>query len=399
MFIMKSYLEMTAEELNQELESLRKEYNQIENENKKDNESTELSVTKEEMRQLTVQLNECRKLNTQYQNDVKAANDNLKAMSQKEAECRTQNEELKQAQQNIAQKCENDKQALQAHISDLQQQVFVLQSKVDQLTSENANLAKSQQSNATDNTAATNKTIADLNAQVEAQRRQIEQLQADLRQKDTELAAAKSNTNTNAKSSKGAVNQKLADLQSLCDSYAAEIERLRAENTQLKGENAQLKEQVASSANLFAENERLQQKVKLASVLVTSDLKATPGKSVKVGNVVKPTTKASQTNYVRIDCRIMDNNVIDPGSMTIFARISNAADRAICNGNPENYTFDFNGVQMQYTTKQDIEFTGSGRMLTMLWKKSESLQLGPGLYWVKLYANGYEIGKASFKLE
>ena len=230
---------------------------------------------------------------------------------------------------------------------------------------------------------------------MESQRKQIEQLQADIQKKNEELAAA----NSSAKPSKGTVNQKLAELQALCDSYVAEIERLRAENAQLRSENAELKEQVSSSASLFAENERLQQKVKLASVLVTSDLKATPGKSVKIGNVVKPTTKAAQTKCVRLDCRLVDNNVIDPGSVTIYARISNAADRAIYNGTAEEFTFDMNGTPMQYTTKQDIEFTGSGRQLTMVWKKSDAVELAPGLYWVKLYANGYEIGKASFKLD
>jgi len=35
----------------------------------------------------------------------------------------------------------------------------------------------------------------------------------------------------------------------------------------------------------------------------------------------------------------------------------------------------------------------------MMWKKAESVELAPGLYWVTLYANGYEIGKVSFKLD
>ena len=379
-------------DLNKQIKSLESEYKKVENDAKKgevDKDDAELKATKEELRQLTVQLNECRKLNTQYQNDVKAANDNLASMTEKEAAERAQNEELKKNQQTLAQRCENDKQALQAKISDLQSQVFTMQTKVEQLQNEKSDSAKGS------NDAASAKTIADLTAQVEQQRKEIERLNADLQKKNKELASAKSA----AKPGKGAVNQKLNELQEMCDSYAAEIERLRAENAQLKSENAELKEKVSSSATLVAENERLQQKVKLASVLVTSDLKATPGKSVKVGNVVKSTTKASQTNYVRLDCRLMDNNVIDPGSVTIYARISNAADRAICNGNPEDYSFNMNGVQMQYTTKQDIEFTGMGRNLTMLWKKAANIDLGPGLYWVKLYANGYEIGKTSFKLE
>jgi len=237
--------------------------------------------------------------------------------------------------------------------------------------------------------------IADLSTQLDAQKAEIASLQKQLEQKNKELAAAKAAKNSTP--TKGAVNQKLAELQALCDSYAAEIERLRAENEQLRNENSELRDKVSSSADLIAENERLQQKVNLASVLVTSDLVAIPGKSVK-GNVVKPATKASQTVAVRIDCRILDNNVVDPGSITIYARISNAANRVLCNGAADLFSFDLNGVQMQYTTKQDIEFTGYGRNLTMLWKKSDAVEITPGLYWVTLYANGYEIGKTSFKL-
>ena len=418
-------------ELNKQIKSLKSDVSKMESAAKGSGDvEEELKTVRSEMRQLTVQLNDCRKLNTQYQNDVKAANDNLAkcqsdlaasqeqvkslqatpteggksdqllqkqiaTLTQKEAECRTRNEELMKAQQSLVQECENSKQELQATISDLRQQVVSMQSRIDQLSSENTALAQAVNNNNHQADESAAKTIADLSAQVESQRKQIEQLQADLQKKTNELAASKSNT----KPSKGSVNQKLAELQNLCDSYVAEIERLRAENEQLKNENAELKEKVSSSASLFAENERLQQKVKLASVLVTTELKVTPGKSVKVGTVVKPTTKAAQTKCIRLDCRLVDNNVIDPGSMTIYARISDAADRAIYNGTAENFSFNLNGVTMQYTTKQDIEFTGSGRALTMLWKKSDSVELKPGLYWVKLYANGYEIGKASFKLD
>lgn len=406
----------------------------------------ELAEARAELTKMTRQLNECRKQNTQYQNDVKDAQAGLAtaqselakcqsdldaqvaqvkslqgsagesgkteqqlraelaSLTQKEAACKTRCDELDRSQKALIQQCETDKNTLRSNISSLQQQVSNMQQQIDKLTAENSQLKANKGGQTTENESfdedSYKRTVADLMNRLEAQNAQIESLQADLRQKNAELAAAKSNTgSTGTKATKGNINQKLADLQAMCDGYVAEIERLRAENAQLKSENAELKEKVASSSSLISENERLQQKVKLASVLVTSDIRVTPGKSLKTGNVVKPTTKADQTKFIRIDCNLLDNNVVDPGSITIYARITNAFDRVVCNGNIENYSFEMGGVQMQYTTKQDIEFTGYGRNLTMLWRRADATDLQPGLYWVKLYANGYEIGKASFKLE
>ena len=319
----------------------------------------------------------------------------LAEMAQKEANLRAQNESITKAHAEFSAKCEADKSTLNNNIKGLQNQVNMLQDQVTALTNENGRLTADLQKNANANSATSSQndaaTIADLTAQVESQKAEIANLQKQLEQKNKELASAKSTP------TKGTVNQKLAELQALCDSYAAEIERLRAENEQLRNENATLRDKVASSADLIDENSRLRMKVDMASVLVTSDLSAIPGKSVK-GREVKPATKAAQTVAVRIDCRILDNNVIDPGSVTIYARIANAANRVLYNGNADEYTFNLNGVSMQYTTKQDIEFTGSGRTLTMLWKKAPEIEMQPGLYWVTLYANGYEIGKTSFKL-
>lgn len=427
-------------DLNKQIKALKSDVATLQKSSSGSNkDSEELKAARKELTSMTAQLNECRKQNTQYQNDVKEITANLQstradlekcqsdlaaqtatvkslqsgnaagnateqqlrselaALTTKEAALRAQRDELVKSHEALSQKCESDKNALQANIDALQKRVADMQQRVDDLSDENTVL-KSKSTNSDANAA----TVAQLSEQVEKQRAEIARLEKELKQRDADLAAARSEASKNQQQqqqpTKGNVNQKLAELQALCDSYLAEIEHLRAENEQLKSENADLKNKVASSADLFAENERLQQKVKLASVLVTSDLKVTPGKSVKTGNVVKPTEKASQVQVVRIDCRLLDNNVIDPGSITIYARITTANNRVLCNGAAENYSFDYNGTPMQYTTKQDIEFTGYGRAISMLWRKGESVEMAPGLYWVTLYANGYEIGKTSFRL-
>ena len=340
----------------------------------------ELAKSKQDLTKVTVLLSECQKNNAQLQKDLKDTEDKLSAAEKKAQQSQTTDKNNTDQLEALVEKCNNDKAKLQKDIDALNAQIAAFKG----TESDNS------------------KKMDALNAQIDSQRREIEKLKNDIKSKDAELAAVKKSAaeqKNSGKTGKGNVSEKIAELQAMCSSYEEEIARLKAENSQLKSENAELKDKVASSSELFAENERLQQKVKLASVLVTSDLKVAPGKSVKVGNVVKSTTKASQTKVVRIDCKVLDNNVIDPGTVCIYARIANAANRVICNGNPDNYSFDMNGVTMQYTTKQEIEFTGYGRNITMMWKKSDSVELTPGLYWVTLYANGYEIGKVSFKLD
>jgi chromosome segregation ATPase len=333
-----------------------------------------------------------------YSAELKQLRAQVDDLNKKEAACRKQYEETL-AQLNAvssnSSRNEADKSELQKQINDLNKLVDNYQKSINDLQKRNDELVRAANRNDGSQTV-TQKTVYELDAQVAAQREQIAELQAELAQKDKELEAYKKSGSSNAPTA-STVNKKLEELQNQCESYLAEIERLRAENERLKYENNELRERVASSADLYAENERLQQKVKLASVLVTDDLKVTPGKSIQTGNIVKSTTKAKQVKVVRIDCRILDNNVVDPGSITIYARIANAANRVVANGQAES--FDLSGTPMQYTMKQDIEFTGYGRNLAMIWKKSDDVEMAPGLYWLTLYAGGYEIGKVSFKLD
>ncbi|MBQ1409376.1 MAG: hypothetical protein IIY87_06430 [Bacteroidales bacterium] len=333
-----------------------------------------------------------------YSAELKQLRAQVDDLNKKEATCRKQYEETL-AQLNAvssnSSRNEADKSELQKQINDLNKLVDNYQKSINDLQKRNDELVRAANRNDGSQTV-TQKTVYELDAQVAAQREQIAELQAELAQKDKELEAYKKSGSSNAPTA-STVNKKLEELQNQCESYLAEIERLRAENERLKYENNELRERVASSADLYAENERLQQKVKLASVLVTDDLKVTPGKSIQTGNIVKSTTKAKQVKVVRIDCRILDNNVVDPGSITIYARIANAANRVVANGQAES--FDLSGTPMQYTMKQDIEFTGYGRNLAMIWKKSDDVEMAPGLYWLTLYAGGYEIGKVSFKLD
>lgn len=313
----------------------------------------------------------------------------LKALEDKEADCRKQNSALQKQLTEYQSNYDAAVDKAQQNTNDVSTQLKTLQDKVDALTNENDRLRKAVNDNSSANT------IALLQQQLKDQEQQIADLQNQVTAKEAELKAANKNA---GKATAGTVNEKLTALQALCDSYVEEIARLKAENEALKAENATLKETNAQAQLVLAQNAELVQKVEQASILVASVVNARAGKSIS-GTILKETDKASKTKLIMIDAHLLPNNVITPGSITIYARIANAANRVVCNGSPSDLVFDMNGTSMQYTVSQDIEFFGRARDVRMLWRKFDNVTLDPGLYWVTLYANGYEIGKTSFTLE
>ncbi len=312
----------------------------------------------------------------------------LNVLEDREQECRRQNSTLQKQLTDAQASYDAVMDKVQQNTNAVSDQLKTLQHKVDALTAENNTLR-----NATADNSAN--TIAQMQQQLKEQAQQIADLQNQVKAKEAERKAAQKNAGI---ATAGAVNEKLTELQALCDSYVEEIARLKAENDALKAENATLKETNAQAQQVLAQNAELVQKVEQASILVASEVNARAGKSMS-GTILKETVKAKSTKMIMIDAHLLPNNVITPGSITIYARIANATNRVVCNGSPSDLVFDMNGTPMQYTVSQDIEFIGRARDIRMVWRKFDNVTLAPGLYWVTLYANGYEIGKASLTLK
>lgn len=243
------------------------------------------------------------------------------------------------------------------------------------------------------------KTMADYNA-FKAQNAQYTD---EIVQKDSVINAQAEQIRKSLNSNGGSnysKNKKIKELQSQIDELKAEIERLKAENEELKAENQQIKEEVETANNnvqkLNEENSELNRKVQLASILVTSDVTATPEKKKCCGNSFKATDKASSVQRIRVAGKLMANNVVEPGTITIYVRIAKGSN-LITNG--ETQTFNFEGTDMQYTASQDVEFYGQTRAFAINWKKAENTVLPTGAYTATIYANSHEIGKTNFSLK
>lgn len=264
--------------------------------------------------------------------------------------------------------------------------------------------------------------VSQLQDQVQSQQQEIDRLRKELEEQkalvaeaekrvteaqqqaaaaEKQAAAAKAEAAKQAKT-KGSVNKKLSELQDLCDSYAAEIEQLRAENKMLRQENDSLRGEVATmrqnAERNAMDNARLTLKVNRASMLVTKDLSVTSLKRIS-NNVGKETNRAASVTCIRIDGMILTNYVIDPGTVVLYACLTDAQGNVLCNGAPECPSFDLDGTPVPYTVAHPIEFTGEARTFSIQWDKDDNVALQPGTYKMLLYANGNLIGSQLFKLK
>ena len=250
-----------------------------------------------------------------------------------------------------------------------------------------------------------------LQNQVASQQSEINRLQEELAKQVALVAQANeqaknakpaaSETKTNIAKTKGSINKKLAQLQAQCDEYYEELERLRAENIVLRNENDSLRTQVVTMKrnveNVAVENAKMAAKVSRASVLTTSELTVTPLKR-QSNSVGKPTSRASATGAFRIEGYLMDNSVVEPGTVTVYAVITPPSNVVLHNGTLEQ-KFEANGVRTTYTTVRAFEFTGQTRPFDMSWSKDDDVELESGVYTLRLYANGNLIGTTEFKLK
>ena len=261
--------------------------------------------------------------------------------------------------------------------------------------------------------------VVGLQSQVSQQQEEINRLNAELKEQvalvaeaQSMAASAKSEADASKKATaktKGAVNQKLAELEAMCENYRREIEQLRAENQLLRTENDSLRGQVVTmqkeAEQTAQDNEKLSQKVRMAAILVTRDVTVTPLKRIS-SNSGKETNRASAVNALKIDGTILDNNVVDPGTVVIYARVCYPNGQVLCippfdaNGNAiPCQEIEVNGTKITYTFAHALEFTGESRPFSMIWNRGEEIELTAGIYKVTLYANGNNIGTTTFRLK
>ena len=219
-------------------------------------------------------------------------------------------------------------------------------------------------------------------SQILAERAKVEQLQK-------ELKASKA---TSAKRI-DQLSREVITLRNVLRTYVVQIDSLQATNERLRAENTEVKEnynRVTSQAQqLSSEKAHLSDRVKLAAKLDATAISVTP-----IDKRGKHTKTLSKVVNLQIRFTISKNVTAEVGEKTFYCRITQPNDELLVKAGAG--TFAFEGKQIPYSIRREIEYNGEETPLVMYWPVEESLQ--SGTYQLRIFADGNLIGSASFSL-
>lgn len=195
------------------------------------------------------------------------------------------------------------------------------------------------------------------------------------------------------------LNKRIASYAKTIEEKDEEIVRLReinaelfSENTDLKSTQAQMQEQVAE---LNVKRNELQEKVNIASRLRAENIQVAAvnarGKEREDG------FKNRQIEKLKVSFNLADNKVAAPGTRDIFVQVIAPNNQPIFDVAKGSGTFNIDGREEFYTVHQDIMFDNSKQVLTYFYEKGS--KYAPGVYEVRIYADGYQIGTKTFEVK
>jgi len=231
--------------------------------------------------------------------------------------------------------------------------------------------------------------IQDLPAEVVQQQQNARQIIADLR-------SALEENNVSDRQIQIA-NTQVETLKNNVSKLLNEVNDLKIQNEMLKRENVELqgtvREKITTVEKLTNDNSALNEKVMIASSLKVSNIVINGVEQKKNGNL-EIETRAKRADKLQIKFTIVDNPLAKKGRKEIYARVIDPQGNLIA---ASNDVFYVHGDKLQYTFKENINFTNNGEEYQLLW--SDNHKLKKGAYTVLLYADNAIMGRSSVVLK
>ena len=189
--------------------------------------------------------------------------------------------------------------------------------------------------------------------------------------------------------------QEVTTLRTIMKNYIIQVDSLNRRNEKLVAENVQVKQDFAQSESknqeLVKEKEHLQEKVKMAAQLETTDLIA-----VGVNRRGKEAESARRAEQIRISFVLSKNVTAPRGDKVIYARIQKP-NQVLFQKSP-NDVFQFEDLKIPYSAKREVTYEGNTLPVNIFWD-NEGVEFLPGEYTVDLFADGNNIGTTKFLMK
>lgn len=183
-------------------------------------------------------------------------------------------------------------------------------------------------------------------------------------------------------------------LRSVLRSYIVQIDSLNMKNQELMAENKQLRN---SEMRLASEKEQLEKDKSQLEELknLATTLQASEINLVLLNRRDNETRRIRSAEKARVDLLLRANKVTTPGEKTIYLRIIRPDEVLL--GSPELEMIDLDGEQIPASASRIVNYENEDLPVSIFWTNDG--ELVPGEHTVELYAEGKQIGSASFVLK
>jgi hypothetical protein len=189
------------------------------------------------------------------------------------------------------------------------------------------------------------------------------------------------------------LQKELGTVRGVLKSYIYKVDSLNTVNDNLKKENVKVKKQIAEANEIARQLEEktneLDAKINLASILEADEIQIkTLNKKGKVTKSLKRITN------IEICFQVLRNITAERGYKTVYIRIADANGEVLTT---ETNTFEFEGKELIYSAKKEIEYNGENTPVCMYYKVTNPLQTGS--YSIAIFAEGNLIGTTGIVLK
>lgn len=196
-----------------------------------------------------------------------------------------------------------------------------------------------------------------------------------------------------------ALNRRIASYTNTLQEKDEEIIRLREVNQQLYTENEDLKSTQAEIQDevvqLNLSKQELQEKVDIAARLKAENV--TVAAVNARGREREDGFRNRQLERLKVTFNLADNKVANHGPRDVYVQIIAPNNQPIFDVARGSGTFSLDGREEFFTVHQDILFDNTQQELTYFYEKGSKYVTG--IYEVRIYVDGYQIGTKSFEVK